>query len=144
MRKRAFTSVFVAGLLATVAVLSLAPGHDASPSPQLTPGCKCLASVFLQPDPNCPCPGITVSNVVTRRGKCTKESGGACVNPSTVTCQASGTASETGCPGGFSNQPFSLESACGVLGLSSPASFLCTNGGGSEHIVWLDCAPCSH
>ena len=137
MHKRAVSSVFVAALLAVAAVLFLAPGHDASPQLQVI--CKCSASITLQPDPGCGC-GLSVMNLMTRKGRCTFGTGG-CANPSTLTCEATGTVSETGCSG-FMDVPFEIESSCTPPGLSTPWMALCMNMSGTEHIIWLDCSPC--
>src|SRR5262245_56710034 len=103
MRNRPILGVFVGGLLAAVALLSFAPRSVASP--QLTPPCKCKAVITLSPDPNCPCPGISVSNVITAKGECARQ-GGFCNGASTLSCSASGTVSETGCTGGITDQPW--------------------------------------
>ena len=140
MRKRAFSSVLVAGCLAVVAVLFLAPGPEAAP--QVTPGCKCIPSLSLQPNPFCYCTFLTVSNLIFRKGRCTAESGGGCVAPYTQTCQVTGTATEGHCSvPGFVDAPFSIETGCGF---SLGSLIMCGGPPPNTHDLTLDCGPCSH
>jgi hypothetical protein len=110
--------------------------------------CDCAPDVTLAPDPTCPCPDITIANVVSRFGKCNGLPGN-CGNTTTLTCKVTGTVSEINCQTGttgFVDQPFEVMACCKanpVGGCDQVFTAIpCTNGGGAEHHINLDCGDC--
>ena len=107
------------------------------------PSCSCAPILSLAPNTNCPCPGITLTNLTTSRfGNC-KRVGLTCDNTiSTKKCKLAGTVSETGCAGGFVDEPFSILADCLSFDNMVADDLACTSGGGLNHQVRLNCKAC--
>jgi len=126
--------------LAIVAVaLLIAPAPGASPQVQV--GCTCTPEVSLIPDTSCPCPGIIITNLVARVGKCSKVLG-VCTGNSTLSCKIEGTVSETGCTGGFVDEPFVVMRDCISFDNQGDDPIDCSMTTGQQHRVGLTCKKC--
>jgi hypothetical protein len=130
--------------LATMAVGAAAFLFAPAPTapPQLQTQCKCIPEVSLDPDTTCPCPGIVITNLTTRDGKCSKVSN-QCTGASTLTCRVDGTVSETGCVGGFVDQPFCFVKMCLQFDNMCDFPIDCSMTTGQHHRVLLNCKKCT-
>ena len=129
----------LAALAVGTAALLLSPAPVAYP--QIQTGCKCTPEVSLLPDVTCPCPGITITNLIARFGKCSKVLG-QCTGQSTLTCRIEGTVSETGCVGGFVDEPFLVIRDCISFDNQAADPIDCSMTTGQEHRVGLTCKKC--
>lgn len=104
--------------------------------------CSCQPEVQLLPDDTCPCPGLTLTNLTTSRlGRCSSM-GSNCTGVSTQNCKVVGTVSESGCSGGFVDEPFSIQASCLSFDHMVDFPISCTGSSGT-HRVGLNCKACS-
>lgn len=134
---------WAAAVLGLVALAGSA-WSSASASPQVLGSiCKCCPHVYVFSDPDCDCT-IQLQNEVRRFGRCALgscASGGSCGTP-TQTCKLTATAVEVG-PGCTGSYDINITSPCGGDPEQSSVFVPCTSGGGSDHIIQLDCDPCT-